>query len=105
LPAEMASQSQVSAEDDTNVVNEQTELQADAELNTAVVGAPTSNHFDAAYDQLRADVGTNILEHMEREMIARALEESGGKQVKAAEIVGMTRATLRKRIDQYDLGK
>ena len=105
LPAEMASQSQVSAEDDTNVVNEQTELQADAELNTAVVGAPTSNHFDVAYDQLRADVGTNILEHMEREMIARALEESGGKQVKAAEIVGMTRATLRKRIDQYDLGK
>ena len=27
-----------------------------------------------------------------------------GKQVKAAEIIGMTRATLRKRIDQYDLG-
>jgi DNA-binding protein Fis len=25
--------------------------------------------------------------------------------VKAAEILGMTRATLRKRIDQYDLGK
>ncbi|MGJ8649000.1 MAG: sigma-54-dependent transcriptional regulator [Opitutaceae bacterium] len=74
-------------------------LAADAE-----VGAPPSDPFDGAYQSLRQSKGTNILEHAEREIIARALIETSGKQVKAAEILGMTRATLRKRIDQYDLG-
>jgi DNA-binding protein Fis len=57
------------------------------------------------YQQLRDAHGTNILEHAEREIIRLTLEEVGGKQVKAAEILGMTRATLRKRMDQYDLQK
>jgi DNA-binding NtrC family response regulator len=61
--------------------------------------------FAEVYKQLREAHGTNILEHAEREIIKRTLEDVGGKQVKAAEILGMTRATLRKRIDQYDLGK
>ncbi|MEM8867679.1 MAG: helix-turn-helix domain-containing protein, partial [Verrucomicrobiota bacterium] len=69
----------------------------------ALLGAPTLNPYDAVYEDLRKNSGTNILESAERELIQRALAESGGKQVKAAEILGMTRATLRKRIDQYDL--
>jgi two-component system nitrogen regulation response regulator GlnG len=68
------------------------------------VGLP-GEPFAEAYKQLREEHGTNILEHAEREIIRRTLEEVDGKQVKAAEILGMTRATLRKRIDQYDLGK
>lgn len=68
------------------------------------IGVPASDPFDGAYQILRESQGTNILEHAEREIIARALIECGGKQVKASEILGMTRATLRKRIDQYDLG-
>lgn len=68
-----------------------------------LLGAPGENPFDVAYRHLRAEKETNILEHAERELIRRALGESAGKQVKAAEILGMTRATLRKRIDQYDL--
>ncbi len=59
--------------------------------------------FDAVYSKLRAAHQNNILEHAERALIARALKEAGSKQVKAAEILGLTRATLRKRIDQYDL--
>jgi two-component system nitrogen regulation response regulator GlnG len=78
---------------------------ADPPSPQEVVGASFGNPFDAAYQQLRDEHGNNILEHAEREMIKRALEEASGKQVKAAEILGMTRATLRKRIDQYDLGK
>lgn len=70
-----------------------------------VLGAPSEDPFDAAYKKLREEQETNILEHAEREFIRRALDEAGGKQVKAAEILGMTRATLRKRMDQYDLGK
>ena len=68
-----------------------------------LLGSPNGNSFDAAYQMLRSEQGNNILEHAEREFIRRALEEAGGKQVKAAEILGMTRATLRKRIDRYDL--
>ena len=70
-----------------------------------LLGGPLGDPFGAVYQQLRDQHGNNILEHAEREIIKRALEEAGGKQVKAAEILGMTRATLRKRIDQYDLGK
>lgn len=70
-----------------------------------IVGAPSEDPYDGVYKALRAEHETNILEHGERALIARALEEAKGKQVKAAEILGMTRATLRKRIDQYDLGK
>lgn len=70
-----------------------------------MMGQPVADPFDAAYQALRSAHEKNILEHAERALIARALEEANGKQVKAAEILGMTRATLRKRIDQYDLGK
>ena len=67
-----------------------------------LVGMPVEP-FAEVYKQLREMHGTNILEYAEREIIKRTLEDVGGKQVKAAEILGMTRATLRKRIDQYDL--
>ncbi len=43
-----------------------------------------------------------ILERLEREMIVRVLTAENGNQAKAAEKLGMTRATLRKRIG--DLG-
>jgi two-component system nitrogen regulation response regulator GlnG len=70
-----------------------------------LIGLPSVDPYDAVYKALRDAHDTNILEHAERALIARALDESAGKQVKAAEILGMTRATLRKRVDQYDLGK
>lgn len=69
-----------------------------------LLGQPSADPYDAVYQDLRNTHETNILEHAERALIARALIEANGKQVKAAEILGMTRATLRKRIDQYDLG-
>jgi two-component system nitrogen regulation response regulator GlnG len=78
---------------------EATELLAEETL----LGQPAADPYDAVYKDLRDSHETNILEHAERALIARALDEAGGKQVKAAEILGMTRATLRKRIDQYDL--
>ena len=71
----------------------------------APVSMPFGEPFAEVYKQLREAHGTNILQHAEREIIKRTLEDVGGKQVKAAEILGITRATLRKRIDQYDLGK
>jgi two-component system nitrogen regulation response regulator GlnG len=73
----------------------------------AGVESPISKEdpFDVVYQKLREQHETNILEHAEKELIARTLLETHNKQVTAAEILGMTRATLRKRMDQYDLGK
>jgi two-component system nitrogen regulation response regulator GlnG len=68
-----------------------------------LLGSLPQDPFDAAFQALHETHGTNILEHAERALIARALRAADGKQVKAAEILGMTRATLRKRMDQYDL--
>ena len=71
----------------------------DAEM----LGGPIEDPFKTVYTLLRQRSQHNLLEHMEKEMIAHTLEETNGKQVKAAEILGITRATLRKRIDQYAL--
>jgi DNA-binding protein Fis len=62
---------------------------------------------DAAYDrvfaELRRQSDQSILRTLEIEMIHRALKETGGNQVKASALLGITRATLRKRIEQYSI--
>jgi len=55
--------------------------------------------LDSIYSQLSADKAETILERLEREMIVRAIKEFGGNQVRASERLGITRATLRKRLD------
>ncbi|MEO0796182.1 MAG: sigma-54 dependent transcriptional regulator [Verrucomicrobiota bacterium] len=55
------------------------------------------------YRVLRESTDENILGEIEREMIIRALKEFDGNQVKTAKLLGITRATLRKRIEQFDL--
>lgn len=57
--------------------------------------------FDISYAHLRAKSDKNLLEEMEKEIIRRALQECGGNQVKASVLLGITRATLRKRIDTH----
>jgi len=52
---------------------------------------------------LRALSDKNLIEEMEKHVIGRALQECGGNQVKASALLGITRATLRKRIDSYQL--
>jgi two-component system nitrogen regulation response regulator GlnG len=46
-----------------------------------------------------------LLPAVERELIRRALAETGGNQVQAAKLLGMTRATLRKRVDKFGIQK
>lgn len=58
--------------------------------------------FDRVYAALRAQHGEGILEQAELELIKRALLETEGNQVKASVILGMTRTTLRKRIERLD---
>lgn len=66
-------------------------------------GISATESFDLAYAQARARTENQVLDVVEREMIQRALNETGGNQVKASGLLGITRATLRKRIDAYGI--
>ena len=68
-------------------------------------GAPVDleQAFNVVYDSLREESDLPLLPRMEKVLIRRVLEETGGNQVKAATLLGITRGTLRKRIDLYEL--
>ena len=65
--------------------------------NSSILETP----YDALYSGLRNEGHEGILSLIEKGMIERALAETKGNQVKTAAILGITRATLRKRIEQY----
>jgi two-component system nitrogen regulation response regulator GlnG len=72
---------------------------------TPLPATQVANTVDAAalalFAMARRDPKFKIIPAMEREMITRALLETTGNQVQAAKLLGITRATLRKRIDKY----
>ncbi len=74
----------------------------------AAVASPVTEPLDVdraldfLHEQL-AGTGEPILGRLEREMIARVLRAEGGNHARAAEKLGMTRATLRKRVDEMGL--
>ncbi len=51
----------------------------------------------------RSDGKLKIIPAVERELIIHSLAETGGNQVQAAKLLGITRATLRKRIDKFQI--
>jgi Response regulator containing CheY-like receiver, AAA-type ATPase, and DNA-binding domains len=55
--------------------------------------------LDFLHEQL-SGAGESILGRLEREMIVRVLNAEGGNLVRASEKLGITRATLRKRVDE-----
>jgi two-component system nitrogen regulation response regulator GlnG len=75
--------------------------------STDSLSAPSSispnEAYDIAYASARTTTDINLLEIVEKEMIQRSLKESGGNQVKASAMLGITRATLRKRIDSHNI--
>ena len=44
-----------------------------------------------------------VIPAVERELVINALKETSGNQVQAAKLLGITRATLRKRIEKFDI--
>jgi DNA-binding NtrC family response regulator len=77
-----------------------------------VIGAPLD--FSALTEELvhrgltdaggeAEDVHSRIVDHVEREVIAQVLHESGGVQIKAASRLGINRNTLHKKLKQYGL--
>ena len=51
----------------------------------------------------RAHADLKIIPAVERELIINALKETHGNQVQAAKLLGITRATLRKRIEKFGI--
>jgi two-component system nitrogen regulation response regulator GlnG len=58
--------------------------------------------LDFLHEQLSGG-DESILSRLEREMIVRVLKAEGGNMVRASEKLGITRATLRKRVDELGL--
>ena len=51
----------------------------------------------------RKDPKLKLIPAVERELVLQALKETGGNQVQAAKLLGITRATLRKRIEKFGI--
>lgn len=55
------------------------------------------------FDWAKTDRNLKVLPAVERELVVYALEETKGNQVQAAKLLGITRATLRKRIEKFSI--
>ena len=51
----------------------------------------------------RRDPKLKIIPAVERELVIQALKETEGNQVHAAKLLGITRATLRKRVEKFGI--
>ncbi len=51
----------------------------------------------------QADPSIELLPWLEREFTVHAMRQTGGNQVRAAKLLGMTRATLRKRLERFSV--
>jgi DNA-binding NtrC family response regulator len=76
---------------------------------TATVATGRSKETDTAalarqlFQLARRDPKLKILPAVERELVIQALKETGNNQVQAAKLLGITRATLRKRIAKFGI--
>ena len=79
------------------------------EIFQAIPVAPQSGDDTLAslsaklFQWVRADANLKIIPAVERELIINALKETNGNQVQAAKLLGITRATLRKRIEKFEI--
>jgi two-component system nitrogen regulation response regulator GlnG len=67
--------------------------------------AALSHAVETLFHFARTDKQFKLLPAAERELIVRALAETSGNQVQAAKLLGVTRATLRKRVDKFGIQK
>ena len=61
------------------------------------------NDMDNLVERLLSSGNTSLIEEMERLLIGRALEKLNGNQLQTAKLLGITRNTLRSRIEKYGL--
>jgi len=66
-------------------------------------GDDLSSLAQRLFQWARANPDLRVIPAVERELIINALRETGGNQVQAAKLLGITRATLRKRIEKFNI--
>lgn len=59
--------------------------------------------LDHLPDSLRARRSWSMIERTEMETIRRALQEAGGNRSKAAELLGVSRATIHRKLKTYNI--
>jgi DNA-binding NtrC family response regulator len=73
----------------------------------ATVGEAAATDAAAIARQLfqwaRRDPKLKIIPAVERELVVQALKETNDNQIQAAKLLGITRATLRKRIEKFGI--
>ncbi|MGV3774676.1 MAG: sigma-54-dependent transcriptional regulator [Verrucomicrobiales bacterium] len=78
--------------------------QAPGETATAhLMESDISGLSKALFNWARSNSGLKVIPAVERELIIHALAETKGNQVQAAKLLGITRATLRKRVDKFKI--
>ncbi len=92
LPAEITGQGQPAGVSATTAA-------APGEGAAADVAALARQLFQWA----KRDPKLKVLPAVERELAIQALKETGGNQIQAAKLLGITRATLRKRIEKFGI--
>ena len=88
-------------------------LQEVTTLNTTPTktGVPLSAHVKQAVElyfaQLNGhsacDLYTMVLNEVEKPLLETAMQQSGYNQTKAAKVLGLSRSTLRKKLDQHGI--
>lgn len=61
------------------------------------------DYFTLLGDDIPTDLYNLILKEVERPLLAVVLEQTRGNQTKCAQILGLNRGTLRKKLKTYDL--
>ncbi len=72
----------------------------------AVDGSPSAavqSAIDTLFQAAAQDKNLHLLPWLEREFTIAAMKQTRGNQLKAAKILGVTRATLRKRIERFGI--
>ena len=83
-----------------------TQIDPDAEPQplSHYVGASLDRYFDSLNGSAPpCDLYRMVLEQVEKPLLERVLDYSRGNQSRAAEMLGINRGTLRKKLKQYDL--
>ena len=61
------------------------------------------HYFTQMGDHMPTDLHKMVLKQVERPLLEKVLQVTDGNQLRAAEILGINRATLRKKIALYNL--
>ena len=65
----------------------------------------TERAIEVLLDAARSDPNVELLPWLEREFTIHAMQATRGNQVQASKLLGITRATLRKRLERFAITK